>query len=132
MDKKFLIKDTQDGIAWKMTGESQMLLDRMCLKATHEDSSKHVVAWFTTEILIPSGPEVYGQLPGMILQLDINNGERVITARSIDFKDLDEEAIKKPTKGKEVTQEEFRAIVKAKMEEMRGSHQGGNRIIIHH
>ncbi len=69
-----------------------------------------VVAWFADKILSPAGPDNYGQLPGAILEVNIDNGSTVFTATEIkavaSAKDL-----KEPKKGKAVTKEEFRKIM---------------------
>jgi GLPGLI family protein len=56
-------------------------------------------------------------LPGMVLEVNINNGEQVITALSID-KQVETALIVKPKDGKKVTDEEFNKIVEEKLKEM--------------
>ncbi|MCB0686040.1 MAG: GLPGLI family protein [Saprospiraceae bacterium] len=124
MDKKFLITGEPQSFAWKLTGESMEVGKYVCQKATFEDSTRQIVAWFTPMIPVPLGPGEFGQLPGLILHIDINDGERTITAQEINLKEIDQSLIIKPTKGKEVTQEEFRTIVRDKMKEMREQNGG--------
>ena len=119
MDKKFLIKGEPEKYPWKLTGETKQVGEYLCQKATFQDTSDQVVAWFTINVPVPLGPGRYGQLPGLILHIDINDGERTMTAQEIKLDgDLDFSIIKEPKKGKEVTQEEFREIVAEKMKEM--------------
>ena len=54
-----------------------------------------------------------------------------MTALEIDLQDIDFDQIREPTKGKEVTQEEFRAIMHEKMKEMRNGQGDGRMRIIH-
>jgi GLPGLI family protein len=129
MDKKFLIKGPPEAFTWKMTGESMQVGQYQCFKATYEDSTENVVAWFTPQIAVPIGPAKYGQLPGLILHIDINEGERTYTATEINLKEIDAKELKEPTKGKEVTAEEFQEIVHEKMKEMR-TQNGGRGMII--
>lgn len=124
MDKKFLIKGETQSVAWKLTGESMQVGQYLCQKATFEDSIRQVVAWFTPMVPVPLGPGEFGQLPGLILHIDINDGERTITAQEINMKEIDSGLIVEPEKGKEVTQEEFREIMREKMEEMRAQNGG--------
>ncbi|NND35090.1 MAG: GLPGLI family protein [Saprospiraceae bacterium] len=119
MDKKFLIKGEPETRAWKLTGESMQVGQYQCQKATFEDSTNQIIAWFTPMVPVPLGPGSFGQLPGLVLHVDINDGERTITAQEINLKEVDSSLITEPQKGKEVTQEEFRAIVREKMKEMR-------------
>ena len=60
----------------------------------------------------------------MVLEVNIDEGNRVIKAESIDLKELEEGTITKPTKGKKVTQEEFRKIQREKFDEMRKEYGG--------
>ncbi|NND05270.1 MAG: GLPGLI family protein [Saprospiraceae bacterium] len=124
MDKKFLIKGEPHRYAWKMTGESKQVGQYLCQKATYSDSTIQLEAWFTPMIPVPLGPGEFGQLPGLVLHVDINNGQRTITATEINLKEIDGSTISEPTKGKEVTQEEFRSIVREKMKEMRDQNGG--------
>ena len=69
-----------------------------------------VVAWFADKILAPVGPDNYGQLPGAILEVNIDNGFMVFTATEI--KDLKSpKDLKEPKKGKPVTRAEFRKMM---------------------
>ena len=130
MDKKFLIEGEAKRYKWKMTGEQKTILDYACQKATYQDTSGTVVAWFTTQIPVAAGPASYTGLPGMILEVNIDDGQRIITAKNIELKDLDKNAIEAPKKGKKVSQEEFEAIVEAKTKEMREQYGGSGNVII--
>ena len=123
MDKKFLIKGALDELQWKVTGNQAQILNYICMEATWQDTANSYVAWFTPQIPVASGPAEFAGLPGMIMRLDINDGERLISAKSVTEQEVDPEMVKEPKKGKEVTSEEYRAIVREKMEEMRA--EGG-------
>ena len=116
MDKSFLITGAPETYKWKITGETKQVGDFLCAKATHTDSTETVVAWFTTQIPVPLGPAKYGQLPGLILHVDVNEGERTYTAMDLNFREVAAEEIEKPTKGKEVTDEEFRDLMRERMQ----------------
>ena len=129
MDKKFLIKGEPETFQWKLTGETKQVGQYLCQQATFADSTQQVVAWFTMNVPVPIGPSRFGQLPGLILHVDINEGERTLTATEIDLNpDLDLAAIVEPKKGKDVSQEEFRTIMREKMKEM-GGHGGPGMMI---
>ena len=129
--KKFLIEDELVARAWKISGESKKILDYACQKAVFKDTAnaQTVVGWFTPAIPSQAGPESYGHLPGMILEIDINDGEVVIIAQEVTLKELLEEEIKAPKGGKKVTDGEYQAIVEEKMKEFNASGRGGIRII---
>lgn len=132
MDKKFLIRGEPESHAWKLTGESMQVGQYLCQKATFQDSNRQVVAWFTPMIPVPLGPGEFGKLPGLVLHVDINDGERTITAQEINLKEIDSALIVEPKKGKEVSQEEFHEIVREKMEEMREQNGGRRFQMIRH
>lgn len=126
MTKQFLIKGDEEEFKWKIAEGQKMILDYMCLKATFSDTADSYVAWFTPQIPIANGPAEYGGLPGMILELDVNEGERTSLAVEVRAEEIDKSLLKEPKKGKEVTDEEFREIVREKMKEMRAQRQQGD------
>ncbi len=129
--KQFLIKGSGKKYKWKITGEQQKVLDYNCQKALLQDTASIVSAWFTTNLPANMGPNGYGGLPGMILAMDIDHGQRMITATSITMRDLAADEITKPDKGKEVTPEEFEKIKAEKMKEMGATMgKGGMKIMI--
>ena len=91
-----------------------------------------ITAWYTPQIPINQGPGEYWGLPGLILE--VSAGRTVILCSKIVMNPDEKEDIKRPSKGKQVTQEEYSEIIKKKMEEMRemfrgrGGRDGGGRI----
>ncbi len=130
--KDFLIKGKQSALAWKMSAETKEIAGYPCKKATCIAEKDTVTAWFSMQIPVSSGPGKYAKLPGMILELDINNGQTKITASKVDLKKLPENSIVAPDKGKNVSQEEFNKIEAEKrkeMSEMNGGRGGGMMMI---
>ncbi len=119
MGKTFLIKGKPEEMKWKITGEMKVIMNYPCLKATYEDTTETLQAWFTTEIAIGLGPEKYGNLPGMILELTSKKNKKTLTATKIEFKEISSEELSEPSEGKEVTREEYKKIVQKKVKEMR-------------
>ena len=127
MDKVFLIRDTLNLAQWKMTGEMKEVSGMNCMKATYipeEGDTTKIDVWFTPEIPVASGPAGYGGLPGLILHVDMNDGEVQISLSSIIMRDIEEDEIEEPVKGKEMTQVEFDEMRKKKMEQMRKQREG--------
>ncbi len=89
-----------------------------------ESEDKTVHAWFTPEIPVSVGPGQYNNLPGLILVLEINDGDHVLRATEVLLKPVSKSLLQRPEKGKKVTHEEFRAIVDEKLKEM-GVESGG-------
>jgi len=75
-----------------------------------------VTAWYTPQIPVNQGPDNYWGLPGLILE--VSSERTTILCSKIILNPSNKESIRVPSKGKEVTQEEYDAIVKKKSEEM--------------
>lgn len=133
MGKMYLIEDAIPQTPWKMSGESREILGYNCMKAVWDDTTggrqRNIVAWFAPDIPVPAGPVTYGQLPGMILAVDINNGEMLLTAQKIELKSLKKGAIEVPSKGEKTTQADFQKMMDARMREMGGGPGRGIRVI---
>lgn len=148
-DKTFIIDDTISSLKWKMTGETKTILGLPCMKATSVKTSTRttmnmdngkmerkeiqdtstIVAWFTSSIPVSAGPAEYqGQLPGLILEMDIKDGTQTFKATGINEK-ADLAVIKEPTGKKHYTPAEFKKERDKMMEEMNRNNQGGNRVI---
>lgn len=120
LGKKFLINREIGGIEWKITGQQKKILDYVCQEATTTKDDKIISAWFAPQIALPNGPDVFGNLPGMILSVSMEEGKRTITATKVEFGPVDKELLVKPKKGKKITKEAFRKIQEEKIKEMGG------------
>jgi GLPGLI family protein len=148
MDKKFIIDDSIHPLKWKMTGETKTILNHTCMKAEATQISQRmqmnmnngnmerkevadtakIIAWFANDIPVSAGPAEYqGQLPGLILEMDVSNGRQVYQALSISPK-ADLASIKEPAGKKHYTQEEFRKERDKMMQEMQRNNGGGQRV----
>ena len=112
---------------FKSAKEQKQILDFVCQKAIYTKDTMVVEAWFTPQIPIANGPDLHGQLPGMILMVSMENGKRTITATEVKFEKIDSILLEKPTKGKKISQAEFKKIQEEKMKEMGG---GNGRTVI--
>ena len=147
--KNFLIVDSIKPQPWKLSMETKQILGQTCHKATRKmpapqmtmrsvtmggggavtrdttvqkpvaAKEMEIVAWFADNIVSPVGPESYGQLPGVILELDIDNGKTVYTAKEIKAT-VDAKELKEPKKGKVVTQEEYNKLMMQMMQNQGG------------
>jgi GLPGLI family protein len=144
--KNFLITDSIKQPGWKLTDETKKIAGYTCYKATMKmpapvrrmmtistngnktDSSSQattpkiidVAAWYTTSIPVPAGPDTYGQLPGAILEVDVDNGLSVITATEVKAA-ANKKELQEPKKGKVVTRAEYQKMLM----EMMGGQGGG-------
>lgn len=88
MGKRFQIMDTiAASPKWKIMHEIKDIKGYVCMKAETRDTIKNqkIVAWFTDAIPLAIGPEGYYGLPGLILELDINNGNCILEAVEINL-----------------------------------------------
>jgi GLPGLI family protein len=130
MQRKFLIENDLKAADWKITGNQKIILNYPCQEATRQDGDRKITAWFTSAIPVSSGPSSYGGLPGLVLEVSINDGDQTITATSVTFENIDASVLVKPKEGKKVSQGEYDKIVADKMKEMGVENGGGNNVII--
>ncbi len=124
--RKFLVLGERGKKAWKLTGEQKSILGYICQKATLDEEDLNVVAWFTPQIQVSLGPDSYCGLPGLVLEVNVNDGDRTLAASNVELKKLEKGTIEKPTKGKRMTQKEFDKMEAEKMKEMEEENGGGH------
>jgi GLPGLI family protein len=125
MGKKFLIAG-EEARTWKISMEQKEIAGYPCMKATAVDSNGTHEVWFTMSIPVSSGPRSIGGLPGLVLEANMANARFNIKAEKVDLRPLSsDEPLMKPDKGKSVTREEYRSIVREKMKEMQQNGGGG-------
>lgn len=149
--KNYIIEDSIRIRNWKLTGETKMIQGYTCRKATSTETMMGsggmrvvmggsggnngdtanrpkprqvtVEAWYAEGITAPVGPESYGMLPGVILEMNIDDGAIIYSAVEVK-KSVDKKDIKEPKKGKKISRDEF---MKMQMDLFQGS--GGQRTI---
>lgn len=121
MERTFLITDSPLELGWRLTGEQAEYLGYVTQRAiaTTEDGTT-VEAWFTPQIPTQAGPGRYGGLPGLILIVNENDGQRTFVAREVVSEAQSDTPIVAPARGRHVTREEFDAIVAERMQDMAG------------
>ncbi len=135
LGKVFLIKDNLVAYDWELTGEIKNIGNYTCYKAVYEreeesieinmmgDEAKEekvkkrtLVAWYTPDVPVSNGPNIYGGLPGLILE--VNDGDLTIVCSELVLNPKEVKEIKEPIKGKIVTRKKFGNIAKEKTKEM--------------
>ncbi|MGE5521727.1 MAG: GLPGLI family protein [Candidatus Dadabacteria bacterium] len=144
-ERNFVVSDTIRKLNWKVSDETKQILNFTAHKATAQrvgtrpqvtmengeikrmiiPDTATVVAWFTTDIPVPAGPDYAGQLPGLILELDVNNGQSKFKAVEFSPK-VNTAKIKEPKEGKKLTAEEFNKERDRLLDEMRKNMPAGN------
>ena len=131
MTRKFLIETAPDKLEWKLTGNQKMILNYPCQEAILQSTEGIITAWFTPAIPVSTGPEGYGGLPGLILTIEVNGKQNlIITAKTIEFREIDKVLLAIPKEGKKVTEKEYEAIVAEKTKEMKEQYGGNGNVII--
>lgn len=124
--KKFLISDTLKNAKWKLEKESKTIGHYVCFKATYEkkpdnpdtlstEEPEVVTAWYTPQIPVKNGPKEYDGLPGLILE--VHDGHLKMVCTKVVLNPTEIVQIKAPSKGKKVSQTEFKSIMRKKNEE---------------
>lgn len=129
LEKVFIIEDSLPTYQWKITAEQKMVLNYVTQKATLMLDTVEVVAWFAPQIPAQNGPEGFGGLPGLILELTLDNGRRQLVATEIKLVAPDT-PLEKPMKGKKISQVEFDKIREEKLAEMRAQYGGQGGVFI--
>lgn len=125
LGKTYLLEDSLRTPAWKISNQIKEVAGYQCVRATTEDPirKQKITAWFAQEIPVPAGPERYFGLPGVILELDLNEGDVVITATKVEFRPVEKDLILPKMKGKKITQPQYNALIKTHIDDSIKSHR---------
>jgi len=144
--KTFLVKDSIQSIAWKISDETKTIGNYKCTKATamiptanlswykfswgelrnkkkaedegdNEIPMTEVTAWYSPQIPVSSGPLEYQGLPGLILE--VNDGETTMLCSKLIMNPKEKIKIEAPKKGKEISKMDYKVTITKKMTEMR-------------
>src|SRR5690554_2063078 len=127
----YIVKDTLHNSGWELSTESKQIGNYTVYKATRtikpkkadnnflsmvdkEPEDRVYTAWYTPEIPIPNGPEKFGGLPGLILELHTSG--MVYLCSEIVLNPKKPIEIKIP-KGKVISQEENDKMIKQRIED---------------
>jgi GLPGLI family protein len=113
LGKTYIVDDTLHTPTWKILNQIKEVAGYICMKAETVDTVKNqkITAWFAQDIPVMAGPERYFGLPGLILELDINEGDVTIVASKVEFKKLTNEFNLKKIKGKKISDAEYTKII---------------------
>lgn len=120
--KTYIIEDSLQAPNWKILNEMKEIAGHICMNASYIDTIKKqkIVGWYALDIPISGGPERFFGLPGLLLEVDVNDGAMVITADKIEPKKLTTELdFPKKAKGKKISEKGYIALLKKKIDENR-------------
>lgn len=102
----FTVVDSLSDFHWKITGEQKKIGQYKVIKATGyeirpilkkgkiKEIKLNLIAWFCPDIPIPNGPELYGGLPGFIMEL--NTGKDLFLLKELSRNPKKNATIKPP------------------------------------
>lgn len=111
--KKYLIDDSIRQYNWKLdeTGDTKQIKGYTCKKATTKNTrGENMTVWYTEQIACPSGPEAWGGLPGLIMEIDVADGQITFIAVEVTEK-VDKKMVGAPTGGKKITRKEHQKML---------------------
>lgn len=115
-DKSYIVTDTLHPFVWKLTDDTKTILGHVCKKAAATGKRGiAVVAWYAVDMPVPTGPDHFYGLPGLILMVDQENGAVVYTAVELRPAPSVRELVP-PSGGKRITRADFNK----KMDEVYG------------
>lgn len=120
--KTYIVEDSIHTPKWKIMNEMKEIAGHICMNATWTDTIKkqNVEGWFALDILNSGGPERFFGLPGLILEVNVNDGALVLTADQIALNKLTTELdLSKKVKGKKIKETEYFSILRKYMAEKR-------------
>ena len=117
-EQKFQVHDSMRKMSWRVKDEVRTIGNFKCYKAVGRIcDSVYVVAFYTEDIPVSGGPEMFSGLPGMILELAIPRLHTTWVATHIDVTMPKQEDFEIPKKGKKVTNKELYETVQSSLED---------------
>jgi GLPGLI family protein len=123
MGKDYLMEDSLSLPPWKFGTETKEVIGYECRQASYFDEvrKQQIIAWYAPQLRPFLGPEIYNTLPGAVLEVNVNDSERLIKAKNLESRALKKNEIKIPTKGVRTTSAAFRKMMDEHMERMRAN-----------
>jgi GLPGLI family protein len=113
-EQKFLVQDSVRKIDWHVKDEIRTIANFKCHKAVGIIcDSVYVVAFYTEDIVVSGGPEMFGGLPGMIMELAIPRLHTTWVADKVELTAPADADFVIPEKGKKVNEQELYETVKS-------------------
>lgn len=112
-EETFLLKDSVRKIKWKITDETREVAGYACRRANGlMMDSIYVVAFFANQIPVSGGPESFGGLPGMILEVALPHENIIWRATKVTEAASPEVSMTAPKKGKAVNNKQLYETLK--------------------
>lgn len=118
--KTYIIDDSLKNLDWKILNDIKDVAGHICMKAMVQDTIKKqkIVAWFAQDIPVNAGPERLYGLPGLIMELDINDGVVIVEATKIEPLSITTEMdLPKKLKGKKINEIAYKDMIQKYIKE---------------
>jgi GLPGLI family protein len=109
--QSYILKEKIPVINWSILPESRKIGTLQAIHAKGVFGGRTYNVWFTPDIPLPYGPNKFGGLPGLILEVYSEDGFVKYKFQSFESNTKDLVVLEKPKSGKEITDEEFRTFV---------------------
>ncbi|MBL7825522.1 MAG: GLPGLI family protein [Saprospiraceae bacterium] len=119
--KVYLVEDSIQAPDWKIMNDIKEVAGHICMNAYLEDTLKNqkITVWFALDIPHSGGPEYFCGLPGLILEVDINDGALLMVADKIELRPVAEEMKPKKVKGKKINSDAYQKMIEKQIKEAR-------------
>lgn len=124
LGKTYLIHDSISPLPWKILNDMKEVAGHICMNASWTDTlrKQNILVWFALDMPVSAGPDRFIGLPGIILEVDINNGAMIMTADKIDMKPLTTELdIPAKLKGKKINMPEYTKLIEKQIKESKAT-----------
>lgn len=114
LGKTYIVEDSLNAYNWKIMNDVKDVAGYICMKALAYDALKDqkIEAWFCTDFVTSSGPDRFYGLPGVILEVTLDDGAYVISALSVDTNSaLEYPKLPKKVKGKKINTGGYTKII---------------------
>lgn len=115
LGKTYVIEDSIHTQSWKIMNDLKEVAGHICMNAFWEDTLRQqkITVWFALDIPHSAGPERLCGLPGLILEVEVNDGALTIVADKLELKKLGAEMdMPKKLKGKKVKEAEYMDVIR--------------------
>ena len=117
-EQKFFVQDSLRKMDWRLKDELRIIANYKCRKAVGIIcDSVYVVAFYAEDIIASGGPEMFGGLPGMILELAIPRLHTTWTADKIELLTPADADFTIPEKGKKVTEKQLYETIQSSLKD---------------
>jgi len=126
LGKTYLVHDSIVAPAWKILNDMKEVAGHICMDASMTDTLRKqtAIAWFALDMPIKTGPDRFVGLPGVILEVNVNNGALVLTADKIDLKPLKTELdVPQKIKGRKVNHLEYLKVIEKHIKERKAAEE---------